>query len=323
MFGGIFALVAAPVVGAFALSFGPAEMFLVALFGLSIVSALTGGSLARGLLVTTFGMLAGLIGVDAMTAFPRGTYGIYALYDGLPLIPVLLGLFGFSELVFMMRQRTIAQNVSQKAGMEDEMDGVWQAFRYRACLLYSSIIGAFVGIIPGPGATVGSFVAYGQARQWSREPEKFGTGHAEGLIASEAANNAVAATAIVPVLTLGLPGSASATIILAALYLQGIVPGPQLFMNFQVEAYTVLLSLILTGIMSLVLGVPLTRLFRNITHMPTSYLVPAVAILLFAGTLAWRFNTADILVLDHLWRARHLDENLWVFDSSFPPRRHS
>lgn len=295
--GGLLALVAAPIIGAFALGFGPAEMFLVALFGLSIVSALTGGSLVRGLLATTFGMLVGLIGVDAMTAFPRGTYGLYVLYDGLPLIPLLLGLFGFSELVFMMSQGTIAQEGSKNAGLKDVMAGVMDAFRYRVCLIYSSVIGSFVGVIPGPGATVGSFVAYGQARQWSREPQKFGTGHAEGLIASEASNNSVAATAIVPVLTLGLPGSASATIILAALYLQGVVPGPQLFMNFQVEAYTVILSLILTGIMSLVLGVPLTCLFRNITNVPTSYLVPVVAILLFTGAMAWRFNPADILIL--------------------------
>lgn len=295
--GGVLALVAAPVIGAFALGFGPAEMFLVALFGLSIVSALTGGSLVRGLLATTFGLLVGLIGVDAMTAYPRGTYGVYALYDGVPLIPMLLGLFGFSELVFMMSQGTIAQSGSKNASLRDVIKGVVAAFRRPLSLVSSSVIGAFVGVIPGPGATVGSFVAYGQARQWSREPHKFGTGHEEGLIASEAANNSVAATAIVPVLTLGLPGSASATIILAALYLQGVVPGPQLFVNFQVEAYTVILSLILTGVMSLVLGVPLTYLFRNITNVPTRYLVPAVAILLFAGALAWRFNPVDILIL--------------------------
>jgi putative tricarboxylic transport membrane protein len=295
--GGIAALLAAPLIGSFALGFGPAETFLVGAFGLSIVSALTGGSVAKGLLATFFGLLVGLIGADAMTAFPRGTFGILALYDGLPLIPVLLGLFGVSEIVFMMKRTAIEENIDRNSGLSDVIGGVYDTFRYRFCLLYSSAIGAIVGVVPGAGATIGAFVAYGQAKQWSREPEKFGTGHAEGLIASEAANNAVAACAVVPVLTLGLPGSASATVMLAALYLQGVVPGPRLFLNFQTEAYTILLSLILTGIMSLILGIPLVRMFRKITYVPMKYLVPAVAVLLFAGAFAWRFNTTDIMIM--------------------------
>lgn len=295
--GGVVALLAAPAIGSVALSFGPAETFLVGAFGLTVVSSLTGDSVAKGLLATAFGLLLGLIGADAMTGFPRGTFGLFPLYDGLPLIPVLLGLFGLSELLFLMNQGVVAENTDRNSGLSDIIGGVKDAFRYPFNLAYSSLIGSVVGIIPGAGATIGAFVAYGQARQWSKEPNKFGTGHAEGLIASEAANNSVAACAVVPVLTLGLPGSASATVMLAALFLQGVVPGPRLFLNFQVEAYTILLSLILTGVMSLALGIPLARIFRKVTYVPTSYLVPIVAVLLFAGAFATRFNADDILIM--------------------------
>lgn len=295
--GGLGSLLVAPVVGSFALSFGPAEMFLIGTFGLTVVAALTGDSLAKGLLAAALGFLLSLIGADSMTAFPRGTFGLYALYDGLPLIPMLLGLFGVSEMMVMMAQRSVARTAENQSGYKDIMRGVWNTFRHWGVLIHSAVIGLIVGFIPGPGATIGSFVAYGQARQWSRHPEKFGKGSSEGLTASETANNAVAAGAVVPVLTLGLPGSASATILLAALFLQGIVPGPRLFMNFQVEAYTILLSFILCGIMCLAIGVPLARLFQRVMYIPTAYMIPLVSVILFTGAFGWRFNPFDIIIM--------------------------
>jgi putative tricarboxylic transport membrane protein len=295
--GALASLAVAPIIGTFALGFGPAEMFLIGVFGLSVVSSLTGDSISKGMLITVFGFLIGLIGADSVTAFPRGTFGVYALYDGLPMIPVLLGLFGLSELLFLVNQKAVANTDDQDPGFKEVISGMWAALSYKFVLILSSVIGTIVGIIPGAGATIGSFVAYGQARQFSREKEKFGTGHAEGLVATDTANNAVAAGAVVPLLTLGLPGSGSTTIMLAAMFLQGVVPGPQLFINFQAEAYTILLSLVLTGFLILVLGVPLARYFRKITFVPTGYLVPAVGVMLFVGAFAWRFNPLDIVIM--------------------------
>lgn len=297
LIGGLLSLALAPILGNFALRFGPAEMFLVGVFGLTVVSSLTGDSLAKGLLITAFGALVGLIGADAMTAFPRGTFGVYELYDGLPLIPVLLGLFGMSELLYLMHQKAVSSNDSTSQNFAQVWQGVRDALSYRLVLLMSSVVGTIIGIIPGAGATIGSFVAYGQARQMSREKEKFGTGHAEGLVASDSANNAVAAGAVVPLLTLGLPGSASATVMLAALYLHGITPGPQLFTNYAAESYAILMSLTITAFLIAILGIPLIRVFRKVTFVPTAYLVPVVGVLLFVGAYAWRFNPIDIVIM--------------------------
>lgn len=292
------AIVVAPILGNFALRFGPAEMFLIGAFGLTVVSALAGDDVWKGLLITVFGLLISLIGADSMTAFPRGTFGLYELYDGLPLIPVLLGLFGLSELLFLIGRRSVTDSeVSTTGGFGEILQGVFDGLRYRLVVMLSSLIGLIVGIIPGAGATIGSFVAYGQAKQWSSEPEKFGNGHAEGLVATDTANNAVAAGAVVPLLTLGLPGSASTTVMLAALFLQGVNPGPRLFINFQVEAYTVLFSLLASAFLIAVLGIPMARWLRSITFVPSRYLVPVVGVLLFAGAYAWRFNAFDILLM--------------------------
>ncbi|HEX7127451.1 MAG TPA: tripartite tricarboxylate transporter permease [Thermodesulfobacteriota bacterium] len=296
VFGSVAAIVLSPIIGAFALRFGPAEMFMIAVFGLTVVSSLTGDDIWKGLLASAFGVLIAMVGADGMTAFERGTFGILHLYDGVPLIPVLLGLFGFSEVLFLMREQAVASGESVR-GKGEIFRGVRECLRHRVTLLRSSIIGTIIGIIPGAGATIGSFVAYGQARQWSREPEKFGTGHPDGLVATDSANNAVAAGAVVPLLTLGLPGSASATVMLAALVLHGVRPGPRFFLNFQTEAYTILFSLFIASALIALVGLPAARSFRAVAFLPTRILVPIVGVLLFTGAFAWRFLGFDILVM--------------------------
>jgi putative tricarboxylic transport membrane protein len=296
--GAILALLAAPVIGAFALQFGPAEMFLVGVFGLTAVASLTGANLYKGLAVTLFGLLISLVGTDTLTGFPRATFGISELYDGLPLIPVILGLFGFAEMMFLMRESAVAQaTVVESKGWGEILQGVREALRWKTTMIRSIIIGEVIGIIPGTGATIAQFVAYGQARQWSKEPEKFGTGHPDGLVATDSSNNACVAGAVVPVLTLGLPGSASTLVMLAALWLQGIRPGPRFFLNFQVQAYTILFSLVVASILIFVVALPLAFYTRKIAFVPTKILVPIVGALLFLGAFAWRFLAFDILLM--------------------------
>ena len=296
-FGAAAALVLSPVIGTFALRFGPAEMFMVAVFGLTVVGSLTGDNLAKGLFATLLGLLFSFVGADSATAFERGTFGIVELWDGLALIPVVLGLFGFSELLFLIRQTTVAQSDISFGAERDVLRGYAAALRQRLNLLRSSVAGTVIGVIPGAGAAIGTFVAYGLARQWSREKEKFGTGHAAGLIATDSSNNAVAAGAVVPLLTLGLPGSASTTIMLAALFLHGVRPGPRFFINFQTEAYTILFSLFLSAALITIVGVPAARYFKRVAFTPTRVLVPIVFVLLFVGAFAWRFVAFDILVM--------------------------
>jgi putative tricarboxylic transport membrane protein len=298
LLGATMTFVLAPVLGMFALRFGPSEMLLVALLGLTVVSTLAAGEMTKGLLVVGFGLLVSLIGADSMTAFPRGTYGIPYLYDGMPLIPVLLGLFGFSELLLLLgRKKISSETESGKDGFGEIILGMRHSLSQKINIIRSSFVGFFVGVIPGAGATIGSFLAYGQARQWSRTPERFGTGHPEGLIATDSANNATATGAMVPMLTLGLPGSASTLIMLAALVLHGVRPGPQFFNNFQVDAYTILFSLFLASALIAVLGVALCRLAQRVVFVPTAILVPIVAVLVFTGAFAWRFLAFDILLM--------------------------
>lgn len=298
LLGAILTLIFAPVLGVFALRFGPAEMFMVAVLGLTVVSTLSAESMSKGLLVVGFGILISLIGSDAMTAFPRGTYGIPFLYDGMPLIPVLLGLFGFSELLLLLGKKTISsEQGGGSKGWGEILSGFKKGISQKLNLARSSVLGFFVGVIPGAGATIGSFLAYGQARQWSKTPQKFGTGHPEGLVATDSANNATATGAMVPMLTLGLPGSASTLVMLAALVLHGVRPGPQFFSNFQVEAYTILFSLFLASLLIGVLGVILCRAAQRVVFIPISLLVPIVTVLVFTGAFAWRFQAFDILLM--------------------------
>jgi len=265
---------------------------------MTVVGSLTGDKLAKGLLATVFGALISLTGADSMQGYGRCTFGILELYDGIPIIPILLGLFGFSEMIFLMRQSVIASESTTIAkGWKEIFRGVQEALRHRMTLVRSSILGEIIGIIPGVGATVGGFFSYGQAKQWSKEPEKFGTGHPDGQVASDTANNATVTGAMVPLLTLGLPGSSSTLVMLAALMLHGVRPGPRFFLNFQSEAYTILFSLFLSASLILIVGIPFARFARAVTFMPTNILVPIVGVLLFFGAFAWRFLAFDIILM--------------------------
>jgi len=296
--GAALALLLAPVLGAFALSFGPAEMFMVAVLGLTVVSTLASDSYAKGLMIAGFGVLVSLIGADSMSGFPRATYGVPELYDGMPLIPVLLGLFGLSELIILLGRKTIADTTATASGgWTETARGLRSSVRHQVNLWRSSILGFVVGVVPGAGATIGSFLAYGQAKQWGSDRGSFGNGNEEGLVATDSANNATAAGAIVPMLTLGLPGSASTLVMLAALVLHGVRPGPEFFTTFQVDAYTILFSLFLAAGLIATLGLLLSRPAQRIVFVPNAVLVPTVAVLIFIGAYAWRFLVFDILLM--------------------------
>lgn len=296
--GAALALVFAPILGSFALSFGPAEMFMVAVLGLTVVSTLASDSYARGLMIAGFGILVSLIGADSMSGFPRATYGVPELYDGMPLIPVLLGLFGLSELILLLGRKTIADtSATASGGWAETARGLGRSVRHQVNLWRSSILGFVVGVVPGAGATIGSFLAYGQAKQWGSHRGSFGNGNEEGLVATDSANNATATGAIVPMLTLGLPGSASTLVMLAALVLHGVRPGPEFFTTFQVDAYTILFSLFLAAGLIATLGLLLARPAQRIVFVPNAVLVPTVAVLIFIGAYAWRFLVFDILLM--------------------------
>ncbi|PLX66674.1 MAG: C4-dicarboxylate ABC transporter permease [Denitrovibrio sp.] len=297
----IITLIITPVVGVYALNFGPAELFMMALFGMTAVGSLTGKSLTKGLMSSALGLFVACVGTEFQQGYTRASFGFFELYEGFPLIPVLLGVFGFSELFSLVEQKAIVaeseDGEKSKNGFDSILEGVYASFKYKMNILRSSLIGLLVGLIPGTGAAIATWVSYGQAKQWSKTPEKFGTGHDEGLVATDACNNGVPGGALIPTVTLGIPGSGTTLVIMAALMINGITPGPSFFSEHAVEAYAILYSLVAANLFLLPAGLIVARLASNVTVVPNKYLVPVIAIFCMIGGFAWRQMPFDMYLV--------------------------
>ena len=229
--GGMFSALAltfiSPQLARIALSFGPPEYFAMGLFGLSIVSSISGNEVVKGLLAAAFGLVVSIVGLDLLTGYPRFAFGVPDLLNGISFIPVLIGLFAVAE-VFIAAEATMAT-----AKMDAKIAGLlptWKEIKGCAPTIFrGSIIGTLVGIIPAAGGDIASFVSYGSAKRVCKDGDKFGTGVLNGVAAPESANNGVTGGALIPLLTLGIPGDAVTAIFLGALMLQGLRPGPLLF----------------------------------------------------------------------------------------------
>ena len=296
VFGGAFALVLAPVLGKYALKFGPPEMFMVALFGMTAVASLTGNSVKKGLLAAVLGLLVGTVGTDFFIGITRSTFGILELESGVPQIPLLLGLFGVSELYSLLNKKSIvSQEIdSRDSDVKSQWEGFRMVFRYKTSALLSAVIGFIVGVIPGTGATIGSFTSYGIAKSISKEPEKFGTGHYEGLVATDVANNASVPGSIVPALTLGIPGSGTTVLFISVFLMHGLTPGPTFFSNYLVEANSIFLTVIIVGIIASIAGALATRYMAKVVTLPLYILGPVIAAFCLLGSYISRGKVVDI-----------------------------
>ncbi|MCS7265656.1 MAG: tripartite tricarboxylate transporter permease, partial [Armatimonadetes bacterium] len=229
--GGVFStivlIIAAPLIANFALKFGPAEYFALAVFGLSIIASLSERSLVKGLLMGACGLLLATIGIDPITAVPRFTFGFQQLLEGLPFIPVLIGVFALGEV---FHQATVREEV--KVSFAELGRTIPNREEWRQILPATSlacVTGTLIGALPGVGGDVAAFIAYDHAKKLSRNPQRFGKGALEGLAAAECANNSVTGGAMIPLLTLGIPGDSVTAVLLGALMIHGIRPGPELF----------------------------------------------------------------------------------------------
>ena len=292
------ALVITPVVGVYALNFGPAELFMMALFGMTAVGSLTGKSITKGLFSSALGLFVACVGTEFQEGYTRASFGFFELYEGFPLIPVLLGVFGFSELFTLVTEKSlVAEGAEKIRGYKPIIEGVKASLRYKANMIRSGLIGVLIGLIPGTGAAIATWVSYGQAKQWSKTPDKFGTGHDEGLIAADACNNGVPGGALIPTVTLGIPGSGTTLVIMAALMINGVTPGPSFFGEHAVEAYAILFSLVGANIFLLPIGIVVARLASNVTAVPNKYLVPIIALFCLVGAFAWRQLMFDMYLV--------------------------
>lgn len=280
----------------FALSFGPTQYFALGVFGLSIVSSLTGGSLSRGLLATALGLFIATIGIDPLVGFPRMTFGNVNLLSGIELVPALLGLFAVSE-VFFSAESVITKKVIPAVAKGIQLPDGPTFRRILRPIIQSSGLGVLVGVIPGAGATIASFIAYNETKRFSARPEEFGNGSVEGLAAPEAANNASVGGALIPLLTLGIPGSATTAILLGALTIQGIRPGQDLFTSNAEIVYGLFVALLLANLVMLVFGLFGVKIWARVAGVKHALLMPIVFALSLLGAFSINNSWFDIQIL--------------------------
>jgi len=289
-------LLLGPIIGTYALTFGPAEICVMAIFGMSAVGSLTGGSIVKGVTSSLLGLLLATIGTEMELGRMRSTFGFYELAEGFPLIPLLLGAFGFSEVLLLVREEYVISNPSvfRFKGYSSLFQGMKESLRFKWTMLWSAVIGITIGMVPGVGAGVATWISYGQAKAWSKTPEKFGTGHYEGLVATDTCNNAVTGGALIPTMTLGIPGSGTTVVIMAALMINGIQPGPSFFMNFEREAYAIFFSLFVSNALMFLVGLAVMRVLPFVAYVPTRLLTPIMGLFCLVGGLAWRGFVFDM-----------------------------
>lgn len=254
------------------------EMIVVMLFGISLIASIATQDMLKGLIAGFLGLMIGSIGTDVVYATPRGTFGFLELYDGVPLIPALVGLFAVSEAFVIIEKKVIVSHVADvtKGNWHDTLEGVRMSLRRWRHIVWTSIIGLIIGVIPGAGASIASFVAYQQSRSFSKTPELYGTGHPEGLIAPESANNGVTSGTLVPLLVLGIPGGATAAIMLVVMQFHGVSFGPSLFETQPKIGYGMFMAMAIAYLLMFLTILPLSRYMSHVTTIPTIYLAPMI-----------------------------------------------
>ena len=279
------------------IAFGHAEIFWLVAFGLVSTAAISQGSLLDGLIAGGIGILLSLIGLSESTGLIRFTMGSEYLWDGISLIPFFVGLFAIGELINYSAQGGTIAGENIEPNLSGAWEGVLEVLRRPFCLLRSSVIGTLVGIIPGVGGETANLIAYTVAVQTSKDPESFGKGNPEGVIASEAANDSKDGGALLTTLSFGIPGSLAMALLLSIFIIHGIVPGPQLIAEQPVFIWTLLIGYVLANAFASTVGLLTSRYLAIITQVPVPYLSAVVAVVALVGTYTLRENIWDVLLV--------------------------
>jgi putative tricarboxylic transport membrane protein len=283
-----------PILGNLALKFGAYEFFWLALFGVIIAGTLTGDDPLKGWIAGAAGLFVATIGQESQYAFERFSFGVRDLAGGIQLVPALVGAFGFAELLTAMKARQSPVKINPFDTVIPKLRDVWQ---YRRTILRSGLIGTGVGIIPGVGEDVAAWSSYAAAKRASTEPETFGKGSIDGLMAAETGDNACVPGAVIPVLTLAIPGSAPAAVLLAAMIIHGIRPGPLIMVENPQFVYDVVAMMLFATIGILIYGLTLTRLLVQVLRVPQHIIVPIIFVLCTVGAFAISGRLFDVYVM--------------------------
>ena len=284
-----------PLLASWGLTFGPPEYFGLMLFGLSAVSSLAGDSLVKALLSMGLGLMLATVGTDLVTGVPRFTFGIPYLLDGIDFVVVVIGLFAISEVLVSIEEARGEVRVPIKIGriwlsVKDFLESFWAIVR-------GSVIGFYIGILPAAGATIASFLSYSVEKQLARDPSTFGKGDIRGVASPESANNAAAVGNMIPMLTLGIPGSSTTALMLGALLVLNVIPGPLLFQDHPDVVWGLVASMYVSNLILLILNLPLVGLFVRILYVPERLLLPLIVAICVIGTYAVNFSVFDLQVM--------------------------
>ena len=298
LIGGVMSSVAlltvAPLLGRIVLNFGPVEIFAVAVLGITIIGSLSQGSAILGLMSGALGLLLAMVGMDLTTGTPRFTFGYLDLFGGIDFTVALIGLFSIPQAVRLIVQgnHDAEQSVSN---VGDRMLPNWREFKnLLPNSLRSGVIGIFVGLIPGTGGDTASWFAYNEAKRFSKHKAEFGTGYPAGIVAPEAANNAVVGGALIPTIALGIPGSSSTAVLLGGLMVHGILPGPTLMTDHGDVTYTLLWAVLFANVALFLVGVLFTRACVIVTRIPNRVVGPVIIVLSVIGSFAINNSVFDI-----------------------------
>lgn len=314
--GGTFAVVlmslSGPALASYAVTFSPSDYVALMVFAFASLASLVGSNSVKTLLAAVMGLMLASIGIDANTGVARYTFGIPDILAGIDFLVVVIGLFGMAELIHLVEQQVTGK--LKPLALDKSFVSMKDLAYTKWTILRGSVIGFFIGILPGTGASVASAVAYGTEKRVAKDSENFGKGDIRGLAAPESANNAAAGGAMVPMLTLGIPGSGTTAILLGALLLFNVTPGPLMFEQRPEIAWGLIASMYIGNVALLVINLPLVGLFARLLTIPQQYLTPLIAVLAFIGVYSVVSNPHDLYMITLLgvfgWILRKLDFSL-------------
>lgn len=298
-FGGLFSCIAliffAPLLASVAIKFGPADYFSLCLTGVIVVIS-TGQNFFKGLVMAGLGFLLASVGMDTVDGTPRFQFGRTELIGGINIICIALGMFALAE-VMLKSYKSVKQNTESQIKVENDKFSLFQALKHWKVMLVSAVTGVLIGIIPGTGGSMAAYLSYDMSRSMAKDADTFGKGNVKGVIAPETANNAVTGAAMIPLLTLGVPGDSATAILLGALMMQGITPGVELFTANKTWVYTIMIGLIVVNILMCLTGKVFIKVFANATKISNDLLIPCIMLFVIAGAFSIRSYMFDVYMV--------------------------